>query len=849
MKYLFTFILALFTVMQSYAQEEYNPVADPDVVVQSGNMRFTVLTPQMIRIQYSSKKVFEDRATFAVVNRRLPVPAFTTSEEDGYLYIKTEAVTLKYRTGSNPTTLRNRPEFLSVTFNMNGHEVVWYPGKDDALNLKGTTRTLDNGRGDSKRGELENGILSRGGWALIDESASAKRGDGSRTFAFEPIEEGGMDWAKPLADESATDWYILCYGHDYKKALGDYVKIAGRIPMPPDYMFGYWYSKYQRYTAQDFMDITMDIENNRIPIDIMIMDMDWHKDGWTGWSWNTSLIPDPKGLINWMHQHNMKVSLNLHPADGVNNYEDNFAQMCADLGKDPGTTTNIPWQLEDYNFYKAMFKNIIRLRESEGVDFWWIDWQQRLTNNNLAGLGETFWCNHVFYENMRLNRPEHRPVIFHRWGGLGSHRYPIGFSGDTFATFPTLAFQPYFTATASNVGFGYWGHDLGGHQQPGDNDPELYLRWMQFGVFTPIFRTHATNAANIERRIWVYENFPSLLKTVQMRYAMFPYIYTAAREAYDTGVSMCRPLYYDHPEDANAYKYEDEYMFGNDILVAPIVTPADADKTVRRTVWLPEGKWWNVCRSKIMDGNVTFTDTYGQEDIPYFYKAGSIIVNNPPQKSVTTKAPTLILKVVPGADGSYSLYEDEGDTELYKDGVFSRTEFTQTRNAQSVTLNIGARTGVYPGMPDERAYRAEFIGSEKPERVLINGNEAASGTWSYDSDNRTVTVNVPTASCDVPTAIELRYAVLQSELTGINGTENGATSIEYNAQDGTVTAHLAATAKNAKLELVSANGSETCTATGTDCNSITADISSLGRGTYVCRITADGKSVTRKIVK
>lgn len=849
MKYLFTFILVLFTVMQSYAQEEYNPVADPDAVVQSGNMRFTVLTPQMIRIQYSSKKVFEDRATFAVVNRRLPVPAFTTSEEDGYLYIKTEAVTLKYRTGSNPTTLMNRPEFLSVTFNMNGHEVVWYPGKDDALNLKGTTRTLDNGRGDSKRGELENGILSRGGWALIDESASAKRGDGSRTFAFEPMEEGGMDWAKPLADESATDWYILCYGHDYKKALGDYVKIAGRIPMPPDYMFGYWYSKYQRYTAQDFMDITMDIENNRIPIDIMIMDMDWHKDGWTGWSWNTSLIPDPKGLINWMHQHNMKVSLNLHPADGVNNYEDNFAQMCADLGKDPRTTTNIPWQLEDYNFYKAMFKNIIRLRESEGVDFWWIDWQQRLTNNNLAGLGETFWCNHVFYEDMRLNRPEHRPVIFHRWGGLGSHRYPIGFSGDTFATFPTLAFQPYFTATASNVGFGYWGHDLGGHQQPGDNDPELYLRWMQFGVFTPIFRTHATNAANIERRIWVYENFPSLLKTVQLRYAMFPYIYTAAREAYDTGVSMCRPLYYDHPEDANAYKYEDEYMFGNDILVAPIVTPADSDKTARRTVWLPEGKWWNVCRSKMMDGNVTFTDTYGQEDIPYFYKAGSIIVNNPPQKSVTTKAPTLILKVVPGADGSYSLYEDEGDTELYKDGVFSRTEFTQTRNAQSVTLNIGARTGVYPGMPDERAYRAEFIGSEKPERVLINGNEAASGTWSYDSDNRTVTVNVPTASCDVATAIELRYAVLQSELTGINGTENGTTSIEYNAQDGTVTAHIAATAKNAKLEIVSANGSETCTATGTDCNSITADISSFGRGTYVCRITADGKSVTRKIVK
>lgn len=850
MKHLFTLLFALLTLMPSNAQETNDPVANPEAIVQSGNMRFTVLTPQMIRIQYSSKKAFEDRATFAVVNRKLPVPAFTTREEGGYLYITTDAITLKYKTGSNPTVLKNRPEFLSVTFNMNGHQVVWYPGKDDALNLKGTTRTLDNGRGDSKRSELENGILSRGGWALIDESPSARRGDGSRTFALEPMEKGGIDWVKPLVDENATDWYLLCYGHDYKKALGDYVKIAGRIPMPPDYVFGYWYSKYQRYTAQDFMDIVMDVENNKIPLDVMIMDKDWHKDGWTGWSWEISLIPDPKGLINWMHQHGLKVSLNLHPADGVNSYEDNFAQMCADLGKDPASTSNIPWQLEDYNFYKAMFKNIIRLRESEGVDFWWIDWQQRLTNNNMEGLGETFWCNHVFYEDMRLNRPDRRPVIFHRWGGLGSHRYQIGFSGDSYSTFPTLAFQPYFTATASNVCYGYWGHDLGGHIQSGDNDPELYLRWMQFGVFSPIFRTHATNWDNIERRIWKYENFPSLLKTVELRYALFPYIYTSAREAYDTGVSICRPLYYDYPEVADAYKYEDEYMFGDDILVAPIVKRAGADKTVERTVWLPEGKWWNVYRSKLMDGNTTFSDTYGQEDIPYFYKAGSIIVNNPPQKSVVTKASTLILQVVPGADGSYSLYEDEGDTELYKQGVFSRTEFTQTRSGQNVTLNIGSRVGVYPGMLDERAYKVEFLGSDKPETVMINGFEASADAWSYDEKGRVLTVNVPTTSCDVTTSIEVKYGVmLQNNLTDIDNAESATAAIRYDAQSGTVTAQLSNTAVNARLEVLSANGAETCTTSGSNCDSLAADISSFGHGTYICRLTADGKTITCKIVK
>ncbi len=636
---------------------------------------------------------------------------------------------------------------------MNGHEVVWYPGKDDALNLKGTTRTLDNGRGDSKRSELENGILSRGGWALIDESASARRGDGSRTFAFEPMEKGGIDWVKPLADENATDWYLLCYGHDYKKALGDYVKIAGRIPMPPDYVFGYWYSKYQRYTAQDFMDIVMDVENNRIPLNVMIMDKDWHKDGWTGWSWETSLIPDPKGLINWMHQHCLKVSLNLHPADGVNSYEDNFAQMCADLGIDPASTTNIPWQLEDYNFYKAMFKNLIRLRESEGVDFWWIDWQQRLTNNNLEGLGETFWCNHVFYEDMRINRPDRRPVIFHRWGGLGSHRYQIGFSGDSYSTFPTLAFQPYFTSTASNVGFGYWGHDLGGHQH-GNNNPELYLRWMQYGVFSPLFRTHATNDPKIEMRIWKYPNFPDLLQTVKLRYELMPYIYTAAREAYDTGVSICRPLYYDYPEVNNAYRYEDEYMFGDEILVAPVLTAGKNGLTDRK-IWLPEGKWFDVCRNKVVDGNREFVDSYKQTEIPYFYKAGSIIVNYENVMNLNNRPDRIVLKVVPGADGSSTLYEDENNTEGYKSGLFTNTKFEQKRAAGSVTLTINAREGSFPGMPDKRNYTVKLLAENAPTAVSLDGKKLGNADWSYDAATRTVKINLTNIPCAKKTVVKV----------------------------------------------------------------------------------------------
>ena len=740
MKRILTLLIVLLGLNTTWA-DNLNPIAHPDAVVISGKARFTVLTPEMIRIQYSDSSLFEDRATFAIVNRRLPVPDYTAVEKDGYLEIKTSALTLKYKIGGVIDGRHPSAEVLNISMLLNGRRVLWYPGKDDALNLKGTTRTLDGQIGDNKRQELENGLLSRAGWSIIDESPLTKRGDGSTTFAFDK-QVDGIDWvAKPI-DKQAIDWYFLGYGHQYKKALGDYIKVVGRQPMPPLYVLGYWYSKYQRYTSDEFMEIVNDVKHFNIPMDVMIFDMDWHTQGWTGWTWDRTAIPDPEGLIDWMHQNGLKVSLNLHPADGVDDDEDFFEELRVDMGLDKQTKV-VPWNLSDGRFYHNMFKNIIRARERQGVDFWWIDWQQNLTSKYVDGLGETFWCNHVFYNDMRLNRPDRRPLIFHRWGGLGSHRYPIGFSGDSFTTYGTLAWQPYFTATASNVGFGYWGHDLGGHQQTGGNDPEIYLRWMQFGVFTPVFRTHATNWEGIERRIWKYENFPSLLETVKLRYALMPYIYTAARQAYDTGVSLCRPLYYEWPEVNNAYLFEDEYMFGDDILVAPVVTKPGSDGMTARRIWLPEGHWFDVCRNKIVNGNRIFTDSYAMEEIPYFYRAGSIIVNNPPMMNLNTRPDRLILKVVPGSNGKTSLYEDEGDTEGYKQGAYTTTEISHEGNS----LIIHSRVGKFPDMPESRSYTVEFLAVNRPNSVSIDGHQIDKANWNYQDESRVLTIDIPRTSC------------------------------------------------------------------------------------------------------
>lgn len=754
--------------------DAYNPKAKNEAMVISGNARFTVLTPEMVRIEYSDKGVFEDRATFTVLNREMDeVPAFSKSEDSEYLYINTDKLNLKYRKGTNPKTQTASPDNLSITMTHDGQEVMWYPGKSDPLNLKGTCRTLDGSDGDNKRAELENGLISRSGWAVIDDSWTTARPDGSRSFALEPNNDLGYDWWADRKDPDALDIYFLGYGSEYKKAISDFTKIAGKIPMPPAYVFGYWYSKYASYSADDYRQIMSDLEKNGIPADVMILDMDWHWNGdanshsagiggWTGWSWNTNLIPQPKKLLEEIHSKNFKIALNLHPADGIDSHESPayYNAMKAELNGKYDNNGNIAWNLDFPDFTKSFFSNIIRDHESEGVDFWWLDWQQHLTSHYTQGLGQTFWCNHVFYNDMAKNRPTHRPVIFHRWGGLGSHRYQIGFSGDALINFPTLAFQPYFTATASNVGYAYWGHDLGGHAFTNEktvNDPELVLRWIQFGVFTPIFRTHATKDDRIERRIWKFANFPDMLKAVKLRYALFPYLYTMARETYDTGIGMCRPLYYEYPDREEAYKYEGEYFFGNDILVAPITEPSHDGKTASKEIWFPEGKWWSVSTNEIIEGPCVRALDFEVNQIPYFFKAGSMIPFNPSSvMNVTDHPSSLILNVVAGDNGQGSLYEDGGDNSDYAT-KYATTTFSHSVKGNRETYSIAPREGCADGLVPKRAWTLNILNAATPERVTVNGVTADKADWSYDSGNRTLKVNVTTTSCDKPVEVSVTY--------------------------------------------------------------------------------------------
>ncbi len=737
-----------------------NPVADPSAMVVSGNTRLTVLTPEMIRIEYSDKGAFEDKATFAIQNRRFhQVPRYDVREDDAFLYLDTDKLHLKYRKGTNPLTTPASAENMSITMpSVSGDSLtLWYPGKTDPLNLKGTTRTLDCSNGDNKRAEMEDGVVSRSGWAVINDSWSNTRPDGSRSYAMEPNEELGFPWWTERADRDALDLYFMGYGKDYKKAVRDFTRIAGKIPLPPAFAFGYWYSKYDAYSSDDFRNIMAALEQNDIPANVMIIDMDWHWNGeeacgskdrgsWTGWSWNTNLIPDPEKLLSDMHRRNFHVALNLHPSTGINRVESPqyFAAMEADFGtKYNQDSDNMNWSLDYPDFTKSFFKHVIRDHEKEGVDFWWLDWQQYLTSPYTEALGETFWCNHVFFNEMKHSRPDRRPIIFHRWGGLGSHRYQIGFSGDTFINYPTLAFQPWFTSTAANVGYAYWGHDLGGHAIGDDiylefaNDPELVLRWIQFGVFTPIFRTNATKDPRIERRMWTYENFPTMLEAVKLRYRLFPYIYTMARKTYENGLAICRPMYYEFPDDEEAYTYEGQYFYGDDIMVAPVTEASGDGKISSKKIWFPKGQWWDVAHNRMITGPTVATIDYTLSEIPYFYRAGAVIPNNPDGvKSVMDKPEEMVVNIVAGASGEGMLYEDRGDNADYE------TSFAVTLmryDDENRTLTIDPRIGDQTGLPTTRAWTLKIHNVDAPKNPVNAENT------EYDANKRLLTIKLPAA--------------------------------------------------------------------------------------------------------
>jgi alpha-glucosidase len=772
---------------QHQTPETYNPLADPAAITTLGNTRITVLTPHLLRLEWAADGKFEDHASFAFLNRQLPVPPFTRSiDAANTLTLETSALRLLYKAGASGD--RFSPENLSITLRLNGAEITWHPGDPDTGNLLGTARTLDQVEGSAVA--LEPGLISRNGWALVDDSTRPLFD--SADFSFPQGQQSPWPWLLQRPEGDRLDWYFFGHDHNYRQAMSDFVLVSGRIPLPPRYAFGTWWSRFWAYSDQELDELVHGYRQRNIPLDVFVIDMDWHlafrgydndqsghRKGWSGYTWNRNLFPEPEKFLKSLHERGLKVTLNLHPASGVQPFEEAYPAMARAMGQDPAEEKYVPFQITDRKFVDNYFSILHHPLEKQGVDFWWLDWQQE-AHTDTPGVNPTFWLNYLHFTDQA--RAGKRPLLFHRWGGLGNHRYQIGFSGDTISSWDSLAFQPGFTATAANVGYSYWSHDIGGHI-PGPIDPELFTRWVQFGAFSPILRTHTTKSADAERRVWAYpEPYSDVLAdTMRQRYAWIPYIYSEARRTYDTGIAFLRPLYYDFPEADEAYNSSNQYLFGDNVIVAPVTTPRDPGTALATvSIWLPEGQWIELSTGRHLTGNTRANRLFSLEQTPVYLRPGTIIPMQPAMLHVGAKqVDPLILQIAPLQDGqtsSYTLYEDSSVDRLYMTGDFTTTNLSATRNAQVLTVTVEAAQGSYQDMTTRRAIRIDLPGDWPPASVTVNGtplpfveHDTTPG-WLFQGNTLTTSVLTDNFATDQPLTIVItRDAALSANAKILDG--------------------------------------------------------------------------------
>ena len=712
------------------------PQALTDNIIQGDKYRITILTESLVRLEYSEDGIFEDRATQFAFYRDFPKTEYRLVRTNEGIEIHTSCIHLKYDEkpfSANGLTIQVKGN-LSAYFSMWRYGAVKVP--DFLPQLRGTARTLDEADGEIP---LESGVISYTGFEVIDDSKSHIL-----------LEDG---WIEPRK-KGIQDLYFFGYGHAYKEALKDFYYLSGKTPMLPRFAFGNWWSRYYKYTEESYNELMDRFEKENVPFTVAVIDMDWHLvdidpkygSGWTGYTWNREFFPNPKRFLKNLHERGMRTTLNVHPADGVRGHEEMYVEMAKELGVDYENEDPIMCDVADPTYMDAYFKYLHHPKEEEGVDFWWIDWQQGSTSK-IEGLDPLWIMNH--YHSLDSKRNGKRSMLFSRYAGPGSHRYPVGFSGDTWITWDSLDFQPYFTSSATNIGFGWWSHDIGGHMG-GHKDDEMAARWSQYGLYSPILRLHSSNSEFNGKEPWRYKKEAGevIADSLRQRHQMIPYLYTMNYRAHKDSLPVVLPMYYDYPEEKAAYEVKNQYMFGTELMVAPITSKRiDGLNVGEVKVWLPEGEWYDIYTGMMYEGDREMSMYRDLSSIPVLAKAGAIVPYTDEIKSteVTKNPKHLQLKVIPGACGAFELYEDDNETCAYENGECVKTLYTY-EESEDLEFIIHEARGNLSLIPENRSYKIEFYGMRpilaNQVKVMV-GNTELNTEISYNEKKQSLVIQIP----------------------------------------------------------------------------------------------------------
>ncbi len=709
------------------------------VTMETGYLRFTICSESIVHVVYSLERDVAKHPDFLVINNVWPKTEFSFQGSDSKtVTLSTSALKIEiakadgsvifYDSARHKLTQENTRTLTPVEINgekafhaerftnmwdtqeafygLGQHQAgVWnYRGEDVEISQDNTNISIPL-------------LLSSNGYGIFWNNGSRSRVNNRFVHALYLSSE--------VAD--AVDYYFL-YGPEFDKIVGSYRELTGAAPLFGKWAYGYWQCKNRYDSQQELLAIAQKYRDLHIPLDNIVQDWFW---------WNTmgepvfnKNYPDPKGMIDGLHDKHVHLMISVWPyfRPGSPVYDDMdkrgfFIDRTKVEGFHPARMALYDaFYPEAREYYWSLMHNALF---KIGADAWWLDTTEpetegRETNllvTNRVNLGNGARYANEFpllttsavYEGQREASDQKRVFILSRSAYAGAQRNAVAaWSGDIDPNWETFRRQIPAGLNYSVSGLPYWTTDIGGFVVANPNDPayrELYVRWFQFGAFCPIFRAHGTRTTN-QNELWSYgpEAQRILVAYDKLRYRLMPYIYSLAWKTTHENYTIMRPLVMDFGQDIRAQNIGDQFLFGPALLVNPVTEPG----ATARHLYLPNAKWYDFWAGTSLQGGRTIDAPAPMERLPLYVRAGSILpLGLDVEYAAEKPSDPLELRIYPGANGSFTLYEDENDSYNYEKGIFATIPIQWEE--KSKTLTIGDRSGKFPGMLEMRTFRIVYV--------------------------------------------------------------------------------------------------------------------------------------------
>ncbi len=557
-------------------------------------------------------------------------------------------------------------------------------------------------------------VIGTSGWAMFFNQPFG-------TFDF----TGPQNKFLPSSPDTALPLDIfLTVASDPAIIMAEYARLTGHPEMPPLWSFGYQQSHRTLARRDEILAEAKTFREKKLPCDGLIyLGTGFCPSGWNtangSFAWNSRVFPDPKEMIEELHKEHFRVALH--------------AVILSDKLRG---TVRAPCELSQFDEQEAScYWNAHRKDFAMGVDGWWPD------EGDPLDISSRLVRNRMYWEGPQLDRPNERPFALHRNGYAGMQRYAsFLWSGDVYSTWETLKIQVPIGINTSLTGIPYWGTDIGGFVPTKEFTAELYLRWFQFGAFCTLFRSHGRtwklrlpwgwntgdpgpveinnyNGAAIPDPSQLHnaQVEPICRKYLELRYRLLPYLYSAVRECSTTGMPVMRALWLHYPDDARAAACGDQYLFGKNLLVAPVVEKG----ATTRQVYLPRGSWYDFWTGEPIQGGREISRDVSLDIMPLYVRAGSILPLGPIKQYTTERVDQpLSVSIYPGTDGSFLLYEDDGTSFNYRKGEWMGIQMAWNDSQRCLALGLAAGSRMLP--PVRRNIEIKLRQSIKT--VMFDGN-------------------------------------------------------------------------------------------------------------------------------